>query len=339
MWRWEWAVWATWFSCLFLTSGAMADQVIFKNGDRITGTIKSAADGKLVIDTENLGTVIADFSKISTFSTSQPITLQLSDGRELKLPVAPATQGSIAVESAGLTPIDQITRINPVPPVLDKWTGALRAGALVTRGNSETENFNINFDATRRTPKHRITTGAGYFFGRQRDPDTGEDNTTTDNWFAFGKYDYFWTPRFYSYFQTRVEQDRVAALELRVIPGVGVGYQWYDTPTFKFSTEAGVDWVYERYEEGGSSEHFAARAAYRIEKRLNDKVTLFHNLEYRPSFYEISDYNINADAGIRASIYKNLFTEFKVEWRFDSTPAPGASDSDLRYLLMLGWTF
>jgi hypothetical protein len=76
-----------------------------------------------------------------------------------------------------------------------------------------------------------------------------------------------------------------------------------------------------------------------VEKRLNERVTLFHNFEYLPSFYDISDFNINADAGIRTTLYKNLFTEFKAEWRFDSTPAPGASDSDFRYTLTLGWTF
>jgi putative salt-induced outer membrane protein YdiY len=110
-----------------------------------------------------------------------------------------------------------------VPPAPSKWTGSLKAGAIITRGNSETENFNINFDATRRTEKHRITTGAGYFFGQQRDPNTGDDNTTVDNWFALGKYDYFFTPKFYGYFQTRVEHDRIAHLDLRVIPGIGVG--------------------------------------------------------------------------------------------------------------------
>ena len=134
-------------------------------------------------------------------------------------------------------------------------------------------------------------------------------------------------------------QDLVAHLDLRVIPGVGVGYQWSDKPDWKFSTEAGVDWVYERYENDGVNEHFAARAAYHLEKRLNERVTLFHNLEYLPSFHEISDFNMTADAGIRSTLYKNLFSEFKVEWRFDSTPAPGASDSDFRYTLTIGFTF
>jgi len=34
-----------------------------------------------------------------------------------------------------------------------------------------------------------------------------------------------------------------------------------------------------------------------------------------------------------------MFTEFKLQWNYDSTPAPGASRSDLRYILGVGWKF
>jgi len=337
---------------------ALGDLVIFKNGDRLTGTIKSAADGKILIDTPFTGTVSADMAGIETFTTDQPITFELQNGNALKQRAVPTTQpGMVDLDGMGVVAIGGIRRINPeslapapgapapgappapAPPPPVKWTGSVKAGAIVTRGNSDTENFNINFDASRRSEKHRFTTAAGYFFGRQRDPNTGTESTTTNNWFVMGKYDYFITPKFYAYAQTRVEQDQVAKLDLRVIPGVGLGYQWYDTPTFKFSTEGGLDWVYEQYETGGTNEHFAARAAYHVEKKLNETVTLFHDFEYLPSLHELNDFNINADAGIRTTLYKNLFSEFKVVWQFDSTPAPGASDSDFRYTLTIGFTF
>ena len=51
------------------------------------------------------------------------------------------------------------------------------------------------------------------------------------------------------------------------------------------------------------------------------------------------DYNLNVDAGVRATIYEGLFAEAKVELRYDSTPAPGAKKEDVRYLLGVGWSF
>jgi len=51
------------------------------------------------------------------------------------------------------------------------------------------------------------------------------------------------------------------------------------------------------------------------------------------------DYNLNADAGLRATIDEGLFAEAKIELRYDSTPAPGAKKQDVRYLFGVGWTF
>jgi putative salt-induced outer membrane protein YdiY len=242
----------------------------------------------------------------------------------------------IDVPGTNGVPIASIKAINPPRAA---WTGSVKAGAIVTRGNSDTENFNFQLDASRRTEKHRITASAGYFFGRQRDPNTGQRSTTADNWFALGKYDYFFSPKLYGYAQTRVEQDRVAELALRVSPGIGAGYQWYEMPDFSLSTEAGLNWVYERYYSDGDDEHVAGRLAYHVEKKINDKVTLFHDVEYLPSLEMIDDFNVNADAGMRTTIYKNLFSELKAEWQYDSTPAPGAQSDDFRYTLSVGWNF
>jgi len=34
-----------------------------------------------------------------------------------------------------------------------------------------------------------------------------------------------------------------------------------------------------------------------------------------------------------------MFSELKVQYQRDSTPAPGAEKNDIRFLLGLGWTF
>lgn len=154
-----------------------------------------------------------------------------------------------------------------------------------------------------------------------------------------GKYDKFWTQKFYSYATARLEHDRIALLYYRVTPGVGVGYQWYESPGFNFNTEAGVSYVHEEFDNDGSNDFIALRLAYHIDKKLNEKVGLFHNLEYLPAFEDPGDYLLNTDAGIRADVTKNFFSEFKVEWKRDSTPAPGALQNDTRFVLGVGWSF
>src|SRR4030095_3884259 len=111
---------------------------------------------------------------------------------------------------------------------------------------------------------------------RQKASDRGK-TTTADNWFAAGKYDHFFSEKFYGFGALRVEHDTIADLDIRVTPSAGVGYQWIEPPDLNSNTEAGLAWVYEDYATGGSDDHFAARLAYHFDKKFNDKVAFLHN--------------------------------------------------------------
>jgi putative salt-induced outer membrane protein YdiY len=326
---------------LVLTATAAADEILLLNGDRLTGKITGADGGKLTIKTEAAGDVAVELAKVKTFSTDDPIVLKSGDTL-LTSKVTGGADGTIQVVPveggpAQVIALKDITQINPPPP---RWTGAITASALVTRGNSHTDNFGASLNAVRRGERDRITLGAGYYYGRQEDRDTGDEDTTVDNWFVFGKYDYFFTKKIYGFGALRVEQDHIADLDLRLTASLGAGYQWFEGPTFNFNTEAGLAWIYEDYEDQDSDDHFALRLAYHVDWKPHQAVTLFHNLEWLPAFDEpFDDYNLNLDAGVRTTIIKSFFAEFKVEFRYDSTPARGKEKEDVRYLVGVGWSF
>jgi putative salt-induced outer membrane protein YdiY len=320
---------------------AHADEVILNNGDHLSGTISTLVDGKLTIKTDLAGEIKIDLKNVRTFSTTHPVELHLQDGSVLKQTVHADEAGKIVTAGDNqLRPqplsLTSLQTINPPPT---QWNGSITASALMARGNTDTDAFTLAANAVRRTEQDRITFAAGYYFSKEKNKDTGDSSTTADNWFFLGKYDYFLTKKLYVLALTRVERDRIADLNLRVSPSVGVGYQWFDKDDFHFSTEAGLGWVFEDYKNVGSDDHPTARLAYHIDKKLNDQVMLFHNLEYLPSLDNISDFNINADAGVRANLTSRMFSEAKVEWRFDATPAPGSQKNDVRYILGVGWQF
>ncbi|MDD4103341.1 MAG: hypothetical protein PHU80_12025, partial [Kiritimatiellae bacterium] len=57
------------------TFGAFGDEVIFKSGDRLTGTVKSVADGKMLFDSKVAGALTLKTEEIETFSTEAPIEI------------------------------------------------------------------------------------------------------------------------------------------------------------------------------------------------------------------------------------------------------------------------
>jgi Protein of unknown function, DUF481 len=266
---------------LVLAARAAADEIQLLNGDRLTGKIVSAEGGKVVIKTEAAGDVTVDLSNVKTLSTDEPIVVKVGDST-FKSKLEPGEDGTVQVVPVeGGAPqalaLKDLTQLNPTPV---KWTGAITVNALVARGNSESENLGASANAVRRSEIDRITFGAGYYYGRQKNKTTGETNV--NNWFVLGKYDFFLTKHFYLYAAARAERDRIADLDLRLIAGGGLGYQWFETPTFNLNTEAGLAWVYENFTHQPSEDHLAARLAYHVDWTPHKVLKLFHNLEYLP---------------------------------------------------------
>lgn len=322
---------------------ASADEILFNNGDRLTGKIASVEGGKMKITTKVAGDVIVDVKDVKTFTTEGPVEIRTVDSPREKI-VSPATgdqPGSVRVTPAGpaapqVVPLDKIKYVN----YSEDWTGSVVAGALFARGNTFADEVNIGFDVTRRTLDDRITFGGAYHFGRQKDPDTGDKRTTTDNWFLQGKYDYFFTERFYGFASLRYDHDRIAELDYRLLPAAGVGYQWIDRPDIKFDTEAGLAYICESFEDDTSNSAISAKLAYHYKHAWwEDKVQFFHNLEYYPSLERLDDYLILTDVGLRTAITTNMFAEYRFELRYDSTPAAGLHNTDLRHIVGVGWKF
>ena len=316
-----------------------ADEVIFKNGNQLTGKIESFDGQKLTVSGTPAGTVSIELKNVKTFSTAGEINIVLNDGTVIHQKILPGPDGQIALPPSATTrrdiPLGNIKLINP-PPL--KWTGNIVLGGTLTRGNTDTDDFNASFHAQRKSEKNLITVDAGYVYGRQHIPNDG-NHETQNNWFTEGKEEYSLGKKFYGYGDIRAEQDVIAQLALRLTAGAGMGYRWVDTPKWKFGTEAGVSWLHRSYSNDGTNDNASLRAAYHLTGRVNDKVSIFHNFEYFPALNRIDNYYFNTDAGIRTDLTKNFFTQFKVEYRYDSRPAPGRGPNDVRYILGVGWSF
>src|SRR5436190_11317419 len=90
-----------WVVCLCFFSTAFADEIQFINGDRLTGKIKSAADGKMIISTDVAGDVTVDMAKVKTFTTTEPIEVHVGEKNVVKTTVAAGPQGSVQAAAGG----------------------------------------------------------------------------------------------------------------------------------------------------------------------------------------------------------------------------------------------
>jgi putative salt-induced outer membrane protein YdiY len=322
-----------------------ADEVIFTNGDRLTGKILKLIEGKLVFQSDVAGEVTVDMSKIRTFGSDVPIRILLKNGTILNQKVLKAEPNEFAIEGGDILAtqkfnISAISAINPPEKVEPKWTGNISGGFSSTHGNTKTDSINASIDLKRRSEKDRFQVAADYARGRQRDPDTGEMEVTANWWKTRAKYDYFFTKKLYGYIDNRYEKDSIAELDRRVVIGAGGGYQWIESEDMNFSTEAGLASLYEKFDNTNeSNSELSMQLGYNFDKKLFKTVKFLHGLTYYPSLEEFSDYYLTTSAEIRAYFTKQMFANFKAILDYDATPSPGSGDTDVKYFLGVGWSF
>jgi putative salt-induced outer membrane protein YdiY len=324
---------------------AYADEVVFKNGDKLTGKVKQLTEHKLTFESQVAGPVTIDVSKIQTFKTDEAMEIKLADGTSFSKAIAESGLGFVAVmcdeqyEEQEFA-LDKIMSIEPVMDTNAKWKGDISAGVTATRGNTVTDTSNLSVNFNRRTKNDRTIISGYYIKGEQKNTDTGEKITTEDAWWVKGKYDYFFTKKFYVYGEGRYETDAIANLQSRTILGAGAGRQWIESESMNFSTEGGLASLYERYtNRTNSTDEVSGQLGYHFDRKLNSKVKFFNDLTYYPKLEELSDYFLTTTGEIRTSITERIFTNFKVIFNHDATPAEGARKTDVKYIFGFGWSF
>lgn len=332
--------------CIVLSGTPLgADQVFLKNGDRLSGTIVRLTDGKLVLKSDLAGEITVPLANVQTLASDEPLEVHLKDGTVLNQKVAVAEPNAFAIQEgqtlrAQTFPLSDLVSINPPAKPKPKWTGSVSAALTSTHGNTNTEAISASVDVSKRTEKDRTTVGLDYAKATQQDRDTKEDETIEDWWRAVGKYDYFFSKKFFAFVEGRYEKDSVAELDRRVVVGTGGGYQWVESEEMNFSTQAGVASLYEKFDnETDSNSELSMQAGYSFDKKITEGMKFIHNLTYYPAFDKFSDYYLTTTAEVRAALIKNMFANFKVIFNYDTTPAIGQGSTDVKYLFGLGLTF
>jgi len=333
------------FCLLLCVQSIQADEILFPNGDRLTGKIDHLLEGKMIFNSEMMGKITIELSKIKTFNTDAPIAVHLKDETVLLQRIVNAEEGKFGIEGSGTVEaqdfeLAQISSINPPEKPLPKWHGNLSAGITSTHGNTKAESVSGSFNINKRTHNDRTQVSVDYAKTKQEDKTTGQDEIIEDWWRSKGKYDYFFSKKFFGFVDGRYEKDAIAELDRRMIVGVGGGYQWIESEDMNFSTEAGVASLYEKFDnQTDSNSEISVQAGYNFDKRLMKNVKFIHDLTYYPSIEKFSDYFLTSTAEVRANFTETMFTNFKVIFGYDATPAIGKGGTDVKYIWGIGYNF
>lgn len=325
---------------LALAPGAAADQVLMKNGDRLSGTILNKGPEKVTLRTPYAGEVKLPWSEVAGIATDVPARVLLSDGTDLSGAIAPAGDGAIEIRDASggvprRVPLAAVAFVNPTPVQSGEgWVskGRVALGLIDSSGNSETQRLYAEADVTLRAKRQRLNFG-----GRVNRTEDGA-TLTASNWLARASYDRFLSEKLFWYARTSFEHDRFKDLELRSAVGGGLGYQVFDGPRLTLSVQAGPDYVWLNRSAGDNEQFPTAgwglRADYWI---LEDRLQAFHHQDGYIALSSSGSTLVRTQTGLRAPIYAGLDASLQLNLDWESDPAPGRAATDRTWILGVGY--
>ncbi len=247
-------------SAFVFCSTLFADQIVLKNGDRISGTIVKSDGKTLLIKTEFAGDVTVQWPAIEQINSSQPLHVSLSNGRTVVGPVS-TSDGNLAVATPNQgtvnEPKTEVTTLRSDsewtayekslhPPLTAGWAGGANVGFALTRGNSQTKNLALAFTADRKTMHDRIAMYANSVYATNDAP--GAVPTTTANAIQGGiRYDRNFTKRLFGFGSADFQTDDLQALNLRSILGGGLGYHAIKNDRTTLDFLGGLNYTRENY--------------------------------------------------------------------------------------------
>jgi len=244
---------------LLCTIPALADQVVLKNGDRLTGSI-TKSDGKvLVIKTDYAGDVTVKFDAIQSITSTGDLNVSLA-GKTVVGPVttsgddvvvATRTAGPVEAPKASVTmlrsPAEQSVYEKSLHPGFrEGWNGGLNLGFALTRGNSETKNLNIAFNAVRKGFHDKLTLYTNSIYAANDLP-TASPHTTANAIGGGARYDHDFSPRVFWFVNGDFYHDALQHLDLRSTGGGGLGWHAIKHDSTTLDLLAGVNYTHEGY--------------------------------------------------------------------------------------------
>lgn len=326
---------------LLFSHYAIADQVVLKNGDRISGAIVKSDGKSLTLKSEFAGTLTIPMDAIVQISSDQQLHVVTREGQTVvgalavdanKLEVKSADKGTVSLVRDSVVAVrsndEQAAWQRMQHPGLGQlWAGSFDAGLSLTQGNAKTSAFNLAFNAARATTRDKITLYATSLYARNST--TGESIVTANAKRGGGRYDYNLNSRSFVFGFADLESDDFQKLDLRVNPGGGVGWHAVQAERMKLDFFGGGSLNREWFATGLNRTSGDLVAGNELTVKLSGSTLWKERTVFYPNMTERGEYRVAFDTSLSQALSKLLSWQLSLSDRYLSNPIFGTKSNDL----------
>ncbi|MGD8174642.1 DUF481 domain-containing protein [Marinimicrobium sp. ARAG 43.8] len=324
---------------------ASAGMLELQNGDRIAGEFVRADENSVIWQSESLGQLTIDKTKIYDLQTSKPLKI---NGVGEPCTVNGMDQEHL-VYSCGddviprRVPLVSLAMIIPYQQFRTgesrTLTGRVNMSGTYARGNEVKDDWRVVSSVEYRRVDWRHSGSFEYasYSSGQDEPDV--------RWGGRYVLDWFFRERWFLNSDARFGRDETRSVDRYYNIGTGTGYQFWENATTALAMTSGLVLVSDTYEVPASPGPDFVRQEERVSWRVSTDfryklplgVSLFHRNEYVRSFEEARDWYLTTTTGFNTMIASRLYSEVKLDYQVDNDPQPDTEREDVR--LVVGLTY
>jgi len=320
-----------------------ADEIIFLNGDRLTGKLLNINKGNVSFNPELMGRITFDISKIESITTDEPVKVNFDDATSITTKTFSFEEGKVLItglNTGGVLniPPDEVFSVRkPGEGRAANWKGSISGGFTKTDNEEETTTLNTILQLQRRSPKHRLRMRGILFIEEEKNSDTRRRETTEENFNSDARYDYFFKKKWFWSSGINYKRDIINDLDYRVILGTGPGYQWFDTTTRQLNIISGLAHTWEKYSEEDDT-YISYLFGLNFDFKLWSRVIANLDATITTKADDPQDYIARGFGGLKLNATERFFINFNTIFEYNSK-VKTADSTDTKFILGVGWDF
>lgn len=339
-----------WLALLLLTgpivAAANTDVVVFDNGDRLTGEIKSLERGKLRFKTDATDTISIEWDNVAFLSSEQNIQVETYDGRRylghLKLsPAVRVINVQLQDEYIELA-ADRVVVMTPIEERgIERIDGDVTAGYNFAKADA-VEQMNLGLGIEFRGETRIIGINLNSSISDSKQNESSQRHTADAN------YKRFWPNRWFYSGMVRATRNDELGIDLRTSIGGGGGRIISQSNQSRLLAESGLQFTRENLASDASGmdtpDQDTVEAYVSMDwdwfRYDSPEFDLSTSLEIIPNLTNMGRVRGEFDITLKWEIIHDLFWQLSFYDSYDSDPvADGAERNDYGITTSLGYSF
>jgi len=340
---------------VLLAGVLMADQVVMKNGDRVSGALVKKDAKTLTIKSEFFGVVTLPWDQVESVKADAPIVVELQNQETVRGTLTTTGDKVELVSGAErrqVAPADIVALRNADeqrvyerlldPGLTDLWAGTAAIGWTGTAGNARTATWSTGINAARVTNADKVTV---YFNSIRATATVNRESAKTAQAVRGGwAYNRNLKPRVFLNLFNDYEYDKFQNLDLRTVIGAGLGANLWKAERGRLDLLGGLAYNREKFDpvrpdlpfvRNGAEAYWGDDFTY----KLNSRTSFIQGFRMFNNLTEHNRWRVNADLGATTQLTRWLTWNLSLSDRYLNLPVEGRKRNDFIYTTGFGIRF